>query len=187
MENPNSVKLWDQPNSNTVPQLRRPRDSNKIETAKIDELPHNLNAVNSERRIDNNESANTAPKINSRLSADAAEFYPAGYTASTTVSTPSSVVQSRLKKYKQPDLSEPTQNDSFGNSQEHFNEDGTFVNQDVERLQHLINTLTYDPGQFDDTLELFMDTFKPYFDNITVISVMAKMIFQQVCYIGSYI
>lgn len=192
MDNSGNAKLWDQSDSNVIP-LRRPKGPSAGETtAKRNELSPNINETNNERSVGNNtvasnqSSSHIVSVSNSRLSADAEEFYPAGYCSNTTVSTPRSYVQDRLNKFKKPSLSGSTQQDSFGSYQdnpfnsEQLNEDNVLVQQDIQRLQHIIGTLTYDPGQFDDSLDLFMDTFKPYFDDINVISTMVKMIFEQV-------
>lgn len=193
MENSGNTKLWDQSDSNVIP-LRRPKGSSGGETTtrsntllKSLKETNNTNCFIGDSTVASNQSGTNIVSVsNSRLSADAAEFYPSGYCGNTAGSTTKSYLQDRLNKFKKPSLCGSVQ-DSFEHCQDNqFNsellhENNVLVQQDIERLQHIISTLTCDPGQFDDLLELFMDTFKPYFNDITVISIMAKMIFQQVC------
>lgn len=191
MENSGNTKLWDQSDSNVIP-LRRPKGPSAVETTtKSNDLSQLLKETNKECSIgdstvmSNQSSSNIISVSNSMLSAEAAEFYPAGY-ENTTVSNARSHVQDRLNKFKEPRLSGSTRQESFGSchdnqfNSEQLNKDSVLVQQDIERLQHIIGTLTYDPGQFDGLLDLFTDTFKPYYQDINVISVMAKMIFKQV-------
>ncbi|XP_044270958.1 polyadenylate-binding protein-interacting protein 1 [Tribolium madens] len=105
---------------------------------------------------------NTKP-FKSSLSADAPEFVPS-YMKSATQS--SGGVQDRLKKFKVVENS--GQNDS------------EFVGSpDDIRLKHLIDTLTKDPGQFSDLLDIFMDTLCPYFGDILVLARAAHLLVEQ--------
>ncbi|XP_015833011.2 polyadenylate-binding protein-interacting protein 1 [Tribolium castaneum] len=100
----------------------------------------------------------------SSLSADAPEFIPASMKSSAT--TQSSGVQDRLKKFKVVE-------NSGGN-------DSEFVGSpDDIRLKHLIDTLTKDPGQFSDLLDIFMDTLSPYFGDIFVLTRAAQLLVEQ--------
>ena len=118
----------------------------------------------------------------SRLSADAPEFFPSYYQSLSTVNatpanaTPAnsaSSIQNRLKKHKVTDSNSAQQ--SLTDSVDDF-----VGSPDDIRLNHLIDTLTKDPGQFSDLLDIFMDTLCPYFGDVLVLSRAAQLLVQQV-------
>lgn len=118
-----------------------------------------------ETKRTSNSQGNVNPVV-SRLSAEAPEFVPK-YMKSQSRSG----VQDRLKKHKVTESS----------AQQSANIDSEFVGSpDDNRLQHLIATLTKDPGQFSDLVELFMDTLWPYLQDIIVLSRTAQLLVQQV-------
>lgn len=119
--------------------------------------------------------------VRSNLSVDAPEFYPAGYSNVSSSAAPQqsqqpSSIQNRLKKHRVSSTEHPAE-ESFHNEDEYF-----IGSADDNRLQHLIRTLTKDPGQFSDLLEIFIDTLSPYFTDIFVLSRAAKLLVEQVGY-----
>ncbi|RZC33929.1 polyadenylate-binding protein-interacting protein 1, partial [Asbolus verrucosus] len=112
--------------------------------------------------------------IKSRLSVDAPEFYPSSYKNPTVASNTTSSIQDRLKKHKVTE-SNTIQQPPTNNIEVDF-----IDSPDDIRLKHLIVTLTKDPGQFSDLLDIFMDTLCPYFDDILVLARAAQLLVQQV-------
>lgn len=158
------TQLWKK--SELQNRLRRPRD------AAANSAPKQVN--NAEQKTDGRSSANTQKLLNnatseeptetkfdSRLSADAQEFVPANYQTTSKKSS----AQERLLKIKTDD---------------EMQQDKSRVDQDVRRLDNVITTLTYDPGQFDDLLDLFVETFKPYIEDQEFIDIVAEMLFRKV-------
>lgn len=143
--------------------LRRPHDSAGTDVT----LPNSPS----------NEVNKTVKAVESRLSADAKEFYPAGYVpaSSPAPSSKSSSVQDRLKiKHNQPqNQNEQRNNINEGNC---IYQDDSQIEQDKRRLENMITTLIYNPGQFDDLLHLFVETFKPYLENHDMINIVAEML-----------
>lgn len=103
-----------------------------------------------------------------QLSANAKEFVPRNYNAPPAVQSAPLVVQSvqnRLKVHKQKPEPEPP---------------CSSAEMDMQRLQQIVNTLTGDPGQFDDLLQIFMETLQPYLNDLMILHDCARLLFNQV-------
>ncbi|GLV45622.1 uncharacterized protein CBL_02641 [Carabus blaptoides fortunei] len=106
----------------------------------------------------------------STLSAEAEEWYPAGYNSTPVVNnyptySPSSV-QNRLNKYRHVD------NDNKYK--------GTYdYDQQLQYLYEIIKLLTLKPGKFDEVIFSLIEFLEPYFNNIEVMSKVTTVIFQQ--------
>lgn len=59
-------------------------------------------------------------------------------------------------------------------------------NQDIKRLKQIVTTLTRDPGQFDNLLQLFMETIFPHLNEIMFLSHFTKLLVEQVILITKY-
>lgn len=114
-------------------------------------------------------------KLESKLNISAPEFFPANYVRQQysvpTAATTSSSVQNRLKVHKNQPQNTPVQCQNLN---------GEANEADMVRLRQIISTLTNDPGQFDNLLEIFLDTLAPYFDDITTILNASELLVDQV-------
>lgn len=172
-------KLWDQdvdpskalrlPNT---PVLRRD-DTNNTGRPKLPTELHR-NTASTENNV----------VSNSRLSVDAPEFYPSSY-SNNSFSGAKPSVQNRLKKHKQGEAGDVTQ--AFQNihlngssDQQQYGDDFMHNSQDGTRLRHVISTLTTDPEQFDNLLDIFLETLLPYYDNCLVLSQITQVLVEQV-------
>lgn len=165
MEDQTSAQLWKK--SQTQGPLRRPRDNCDVSQQAQNGPSKEVNA--------------TATGSTSRLSADAKEFFPKNYNSAVSASQSSkSSAQERLLKIKQNQP--PGQHDQTGlrNDGNNACPDQHQVEQDKRRLENMISTLILDPGQFDNLLHLFVETFKPHLENHDVINIMAEMLVFQV-------
>lgn len=169
-----SSPLWDG-NRETPKDLRLPNTPPS-------RLLKEENKTNTNTTGSTTKSTNVTPQkdnnlMKSSLSVDAPEFYPSYYKTSTPVSNTTSSIQERLKRHKvaEPNsVTEPVANDFESN----------FIgSSDDNRLKHLIDTLTKDPGQFSDLLDIFMDTLCPYFEDIFVLSRAALLLVEQVIFV----
>lgn len=151
MEDQASNQLWKKSDGQGH-RLRRPHDNGSSVTPNGPAKEVN-NAVNK--------------AAGSRLSADAKEFFPAGYSSAAAGSKGS--VQDRLLKIKH---NQPQNQNDVSNAYP----DGSQIEQDKRRLENMITTLIFNPGQFDNLLELFVETLKPYLDNHDMMNVMAEML-----------
>lgn len=117
---------------------------------------------------------------NSSLKADAPEFIPRFADARDTkqsVSSLTSRIQNRLKICRSESECSPTEkveNDSPYNTD--------FVESDIKRIRQIINTLTKDPGQFDNLLQIFMDTVLPYLEDIILLSDIVQIVVNEVIF-----
>lgn len=151
MEDQTSNQLWKKSDGQGQ-RLRRPHDNSSSVTPNGPAKEVN-NAVNK--------------PTGSQLSADAKEFYPAGYSSPAAGSKGS--VQDRLLKIKH---NQPQNQNDVSNAYP----DGSQIEQDKRRLENMITTLIFNPGQFDNLLDLFVETLKPYLDNHDMMTVMAEML-----------
>lgn len=55
-----------------------------------------------------------------------------------------------------------------------------YVENDLKRIRQIINTLTKDPGQFDNLLQIFMDTVVPYLEDIMLLSDIVHILVNEV-------
>lgn len=168
MEEKPANQLWKKSEGQSH-RLRRPHDNS------------NVTLPNGPSTEINNKTVNKA--ADSRLSADAKEFYPANYgTGTNSASSSKCSAQERLLKIKhnQPQnqsdqsLKNPMYDDDYM-----YLDEGV-VELDKRRLENMITTLVFNPGQFDDLLHLFVETFKPYLENHGMITTVAEMLVYEV-------
>lgn len=118
---------------------------------------------------------------NSSLKVDAPEFIPRFADAKDTkqnVSSLTSRIQNRLKLCRSESecsTIEIVENDSPYNTD--------FVENDIKRIRQIINTLTKDPGQFDNLLQIFMDTVLPYLEDIILLSDIVQILVNEVIFL----
>lgn len=125
---------------------------------------------------------------NSKLSANAAEFVPSylrNDTQGNNTITPSSLacasVQNRLMKHKLS--TEATYSSAI---QQPIKCDEDFLGSaDDVRMKQIIDTLTRDPGQFNNLFDIFMDTLNPYLENVLVLSSTTELLVNQVSFINT--
>lgn len=169
MENHTVKTLWD--SDAQFPELRRPKPCLKNENTS------NTNESKEKTAPDtntNNVSSVSDVAKTSNLSVEAKEWYPPGYVNpqsnfSSSRSNNTHSVQSRLTKYRQTD-NEPKQD----------NRDGDLCDLNLDFLQHIIRTLTKNPGEFDDVIYDLLEFLSPYMANIGIISKVTSIIFNQV-------
>ncbi|KAL3283893.1 hypothetical protein HHI36_018062 [Cryptolaemus montrouzieri] len=165
--------LWDPKKSEKS--LRTPRNAPSI-------------AANSNNEKTQGCSLAVIPPEKSKLNVSASEFIPKCYLDKSNeivMSKPANVsVQNRLKIHKDQD-SQRTQfpQDCQINSRYFSQGDNNFQytsdSLDDRRLKQLINTLTNDPGQFDNLLDIFKQTIRPYFDDIIALSSVTDLLVRQ--------
>ncbi|KAJ8969031.1 hypothetical protein NQ317_014168, partial [Molorchus minor] len=111
----------------------------------------------------------------STLKVDAPEWYPPSLCSIPPA--PTSTVQDRLKVYKKP-VDTSLQNTD---KQPHRSSipDDTDNSVDIIRLKQILNTLTKDPGQFNNLLDLFLETSYPYFKDIFTLSIITQLLVEQ--------
>ncbi|XP_022917384.1 uncharacterized protein [Onthophagus taurus] len=97
------------------------------------------------------------------LRAEAKEWFPRGYTPQQQTPHVASghSIDDRLKKIR---LGEPPSEPDPAFDQSH--------------LESILQSLTYDPGQFDNLLETLMDLLEPHFSDVNISQVAADMVFQ---------
>lgn len=163
MEDQAASQLWKKAEGGQGHRLRRPHDNSTV-------------TPNGPVREVNNAVTKTA---DSRLSADAKEFYPAGYNNAAAAPVSRSLAQERLLKIKhnQPQILDEQRNEVSNECSD------AQIEQDKRRLENMIRTLIYNPGQFDNLLDLFLETLKPYLENNEMIHFMAEMLVFEVTYI----
>ncbi|KAJ8937051.1 hypothetical protein NQ314_012045 [Rhamnusium bicolor] len=118
---------------------------------------------------------------NSTLKADAPEWFPS--CVSNNIQSSTSNIQKRLKIHKQPQDTDYLQNSNIAEKYSDNVPDQCYSadedSPDIIRLKQIINTLTKDPGQFDNLLDLFMETLLPYFEDIIALSIIAQLLVEQ--------
>ncbi|CAG9855689.1 unnamed protein product [Phyllotreta striolata] len=119
---------------------------------------------------------------NSTLRADAEEWFPSKPIAQPVpLNNPGenpSRIQDRLKKHKNPE--KVSENDGVNDdNQAHMVENRRDSSADFDRLKRIIGTLTKDPGQFHNLLDIFMETLEPYVSNGIPISDITGIIVNQ--------
>lgn len=115
---------------------------------------------------------------NSSLKVDAPEFIPRSY-ESKPMAAQTSSVQDRLKIHR----SEPEceKNDIVEHNMTYgIQYTDVDVENDLKRIRQIINTLTKDPGQFDNLLQIFMDTVMPNLEDFIVLSDIAQILINEV-------
>lgn len=109
----------------------------------------------------------------SKLNFDAPEFKPKYCETKSQVSTVTSSIQNRLNIHRSESneqIEEPTSVTS------------TYVGteSDIKRIKQIINTLTKDPGQFDNLLQIFMETVAPYLEDVCLLPEIVQIIVNEV-------
>ncbi|KAJ8938591.1 hypothetical protein NQ318_020853 [Aromia moschata] len=191
--------LWDK-NSDVLQPLRQPniisnlperystRQRNDESDTNI--INSNRNAVSSVHPVSNPQtpvSVKGAIKLEdivakSTLKVDAPEWYPSNVNPNVNAQLPASNVQDRLKVHKkshEPDLQSLSLAEKGYPSNVSVEQCTVEDSVDIIRLKQIINTLTKDPGQFDNLLDLFMETLFPYFEDIIAISLIAQLLVEQ--------
>lgn len=113
---------------------------------------------------------------NSSLKVDAPEFIPRSL-ESKQISAVSSRIQDRLKIHRSESDCETVEviGDNTAYSLKHLDTEN-----DIKRIRQIINTLTKNPGQFDDLLQIFMDTVAPYLEDIILLSNIVQILVNEV-------
>ncbi|CAG9838817.1 unnamed protein product [Diabrotica balteata] len=171
----NPTVLWDkdadkrntilrQPKAITITQQSAPSNSpevNILNTTTRDEKPR----LSSKTLVDRETLV-----ANSTLNASANEWYPKNVYVPHPVEFITSSVQKRLQIHREPPqvISENINNEVTEG-----------YSPDLNRIKQIITTLTKDPGQFHDLIELFMETLIPYLEDIMITSLVAEIIVEQ--------
>lgn len=113
----------------------------------------------------------------SSLKVDAPEFVPRATENKPQISAVTSSIQNRLK-IRRPELECEMIEKVEDNSQYLANE--VDPRNDLKRIRQIINTLTKDPGQFDNLLQIFMETVAPYLDDLLLLSDIVKILIHEV-------
>ncbi|CAH2015858.1 unnamed protein product [Acanthoscelides obtectus] len=108
----------------------------------------------------------------SSLKADAPEWFPNNSIMTQRVDSLSNSLQNRLKIHKRHG------NDS-NHSQNHSAAAIPNIDDDIKRLKQIITTLSRDPGQFDNLLDIFMETLIPYFNDLMTLFTVAKILVEE--------
>ncbi|CAH1155754.1 unnamed protein product [Phaedon cochleariae] len=129
----------------------------------------------------------------SNLKAEAAEWFPLGFQSPSTtnsstdtyvepVHNTNSSVQSRLLKHKissDNEIVNYSTSDTIFQNKDGVEDDEYDYSSDMRRIKHIIATLTKDPGQFDNLLEIFLETLMPHLEDITPISIITQTLLDE--------
>ncbi|KAG5884560.1 hypothetical protein JTB14_006587 [Gonioctena quinquepunctata] len=182
----NKPVLWDKNTNNLQSTLRQPKGSPNV----LSKNP-TQSSTSPGPRVEINKTAipGNAPSnslsieemvANSNLNTEAPEWYPSGHATNFVPDNVDGItksIQNRLKIHKK------NESDGFSNTNDHsmifpsMSEDD--YSPDIRRLKQIITTLTKDPGQFHNLLDLFLDTLAPYFNDIMALSTVAKILVEQ--------
>lgn len=141
-------------------------------------LQNNLNSLT--RTFDNLDVKETSkPSLNP----DAPEWFPSYIGVNYNSEAPKSV-QNRLRLHKsqpEPQNSHNKDNEKMEISSDNlvYGDENDFE-PDIKRLKQIITTLSKDPGQFDNLLDLFMETLMPYLEDFLALSVIVRILVEQV-------
>lgn len=160
---------------NEPPSLRQPKT--------ITPIQNTSSSVDTSTTLQNNLDKKCLSSIeelvaNSSLKADAPEFVPRTFESKPQI-TPTSKIQNRLKIHR----SEP-ECDTVEKSEHHpeFVDNYMDTGSDHKRIRQIINTLTKDPGQFDNLLQIFMDTVAPYWEDVNLLSNIVEILVNEVSF-----
>ncbi|XP_018571543.1 polyadenylate-binding protein-interacting protein 1 isoform X1 [Anoplophora glabripennis] len=165
----NIASLWDK-NSEELQPLRLPKSTpDVIAQQEVTQTRNELNC-NVEFPKSGNEPANTMEDIiaKSTLKVDAPEWYPSNCISNDCLEPCASVkniYDENISGTSETKIEYLLTND----------EDSP----DIFRLKQIIGTLSKDPGQFDNLLDLFMETLQPYFEDILALSITAQLLVEQ--------
>ncbi|KRT86614.1 hypothetical protein AMK59_719 [Oryctes borbonicus] len=173
MDNKEQILLWDD-NSEYKP-LRRPNSNSTVDTkAKQEERTGTDNSQSATEITTNNKDiVNKSYNFNdilrkSKLSADAKEWFPSSY--SQVVPQLAQPAQSRLQRIK---------SENAGVTEDYNAESGQLkMGFESVNLDILIQSLIYDPGQFDNLVDNFIAILEPHSDDIEVAIKAVETIFE---------
>nr|XP_023016190.1 polyadenylate-binding protein-interacting protein 1 [Leptinotarsa decemlineata] len=176
--------LWNRKPDQVQSSLRPPKVApNKVLNSSSHSNPHSETKVDINETVTEDNSNFSLEKnvtveelvANSKLKVEAPEWFPSGHTyvPNNRIEKLASSVQNRLK------INKTNESNDFEYATVLQNMEAIENSSDFWRLKQLINTLTKDPGQFDDLLELFLETLAPYFDDIIALSTIVKILLEQ--------
>lgn len=118
---------------------------------------------------------------NSSLKVDAPEFVPRfSRSKPQYVSTIKPSVQDRLKIPRTETNCNVTE--EMGNNLDYSNASYFDTQSDLRRLKQIIGTLTKDPGQFDNLVQIIVDTVIPYLEDLVLLPEIVEIIVNEVCH-----
>lgn len=174
----NKKVMWQ---NTAVPSLRQPKDfqSTQNKTTIVDKSPTSLN------NLDKPYTPQMLDEIvaNSSLKVDAPEFIPRSETKQP-ISGATSRIQNRLK-IPRCEL-ECDKVEVVRDNPEYIPQSYVDTETDLKRIRQLIKTLTKNPGQFDDLLQIFMETVTPYLEDIVLLSDIVQILVNEVSYVSSH-
>lgn len=113
---------------------------------------------------------------NSSLKVDAPEFVPRTFESKPQISA-TSKIQNRLKVHRSESECETLEKTEH---QPEYFQNFMDTDSDHKRIRQIINTLTKDPGQFDNLLQIFMDTVAPYWEDVILLSDIVQILVNEV-------
>ncbi|KAI4471275.1 eif4g domain protein [Holotrichia oblita] len=175
MDSKEQDPLWD--GDSDYKPLRRPNSNSAVETKvrhlnqedKVsDSSQSTVESTTNNEDISNVSNSLNDMVVNSKLRVEAKEWFPSSYSPITPqLAQPA---QSRLQRIKS--VNTIVMNDYNPESSEH-----KMVFEAVN-LDFLIQSLIYDPGQFDNLVDNFIAILEPHFDDVEVAMKTAEMIFE---------
>ncbi|VEN60621.1 unnamed protein product [Callosobruchus maculatus] len=155
----NKPVLWDKGTANVQSAIRLPKSAPDVVLK-----TENADVV---KEADSKKDMNDIV-AKSSLKADAPEWFPNNSIMTKKVDNVSHSLQNRLKIHKRN-----------GSDSDHSQNDWGPAVDDIKRLKQIITTLSRDPGQFDNLLDLFMETLVPYFQDLMTLSTVAKILVEE--------
>lgn len=167
---PNSKPLWD--NGEYKP-LRLPNSLVQRQNVTVD--------VNTSTTSHNNIEKQNLSKMeeivaNSSLKVDAPVFIPRFSESKAQVSSAKGV-QNRLKIHK-PESDFKASEEVENNSK--YSKNPMDTESDLKRIRQIISTLTKDPGQFDNLVQIIMDTVMPYLEDHILLPEIVEILVNRV-------
>ncbi|KAK9745862.1 hypothetical protein QE152_g6535 [Popillia japonica] len=175
MDNKEQDQLWDD-NTDYKP-LRRPNSNSAVETKVrhsnqedkvLDSSISTIESATNNEDISNISNSLNDMVVNSKLRVEAKEWFPSTY--SPTAPQLAQPAQSRLQRIKSGNSI--TMNEYNPETSQHRMEFDT-VNLDL-----IIQSLIYDPGQFDNLVDNFIAILEPHFEDLEVAIRTAETIFE---------
>lgn len=146
----------------------------------IQNTPGIVDPSTSQKKIDHKYSSNLEEIVaNSSLKVDAPEFVPKSITETKPPILPTSKIQNRLKIHRSE--SECETMEKIEHHPEYV-QNVIDMESDHKRIRQIINTLTKDPGQFDNLLQIFMDTVAPYWEDLILLSDIVQILVNEVSF-----
>ncbi|XP_056648660.1 polyadenylate-binding protein-interacting protein 1 [Diorhabda sublineata] len=174
--------LWEESDSNAPSKLRPPKFLSVPNNSSHQSTQTNSTVVNksysSNAPLQQNAIDIDEIVAKSKLSATANEWYPKNMEPimcpTNSVGQVTSSIQNRLKAHKVQPEPVPVSNVYNADVNNEFPSD-------LHRIKKVISTLTKDPGQFHNLLDLFMETLEPYLmeEDLIVSSQVAEIIVEQ--------